>query len=104
GNILLKTCEGLAEFIFGNLKLSFKKNFKTMISALLIKKDLKEMASKLDSNSVGGTPLLGISKPVIKAHGSSNAEALLNAVKQAKSVYESRIIEEIESNIELMRL
>ena len=49
GNILLKTCEGLAEFIFGNLKLSFKKNFKTMISALLIKKDLKEMASKLDS-------------------------------------------------------
>ena len=104
GNILLKTCEGLAEFIFGNLKQSFKKNFKTMISALLIKKDLKEMASKLDSNSVGGTPLLGISKPVIKAHGSSNAEALLNAVKQAKSVYESRIIEEIESNIELMRL
>lgn len=104
GNVLLKTCEGLAEFVFKNLKLSFKKNLKTILSALLIKKDLKEMASKLDPNSVGGTALLGISKPVIKAHGSSNAEAFLNAIRQAKSVYESRIIEEIENNIELMRL
>lgn len=104
GNVLLKTCEGLAEFIFGILKQSLKKNLKTMLSAMVIKKDLKEMAYRLDPNSVGGTPLLGISKPVIKAHGSSNAEALLNAIKQAKSVYDSKLIEEIENNIELMRI
>ncbi len=104
GNVLLKTCEGLAEFIFGILKQSLKKNLKTMLSAMVIKKDLKGMAYRLDPNSVGGTPLLGISKPVIKAHGSSNAEALLNAIKQAKSVYDSKLIEEIENNIELMRI
>lgn len=104
GNVLLKTCEGLAGFIFGNLKRCFKKNLKTVLSAILIKRDLKAMASGLDSDSVGGTPLLGISRPVIKAHGSSNAEAFVNALKQAKSVYESKIIEEIEKNIELMRL
>lgn len=104
GNVLLKSCEGIAEFIFGILKQSLKKNLKTMLSAMVIKKDLKEMAYRLDPNSVGGTALLGISKPVIKAHGSSNAEAFLNALKQAKSVYDSEIIQEIENNIELMRI
>ena len=58
----------------------------------------------MDSSEVGGTALLGISKPVIKAHGSSDAYAIQNAVRQAKQYISSGIIGNIEENIDLMRL
>ena len=49
----------------------------------MLKSDLKEMKKSMDVNEVGGTALIGISKPVIKAHGSSNAASLFAAVRQA---------------------
>ena len=65
---------------------------------------LKEFKKLMDSSEVGGTALLGISKPVIKAHGSSDAYAIQNAVRQAKQYISSGIIGNIEENIDLMRL
>ncbi len=104
GNILLKTCEGAAGFLMKNIKSVFYKSLKNKLAAAMVKSDMNSVKSLLDSNRVGGTALLGISKPVIKAHGSSGAEAIENAVRQAVSFARAGVIEEIERNIEYMRL
>ena len=104
GNIFLKTMEGTGLFLAREIKKMFKKNLKTKLSALLVADGLKEFKKLMDSSEVGGTALLGISKPVIKAHGSSDAYAIQNAVRQAKQYISSGIIGNIEENIDLMRL
>jgi len=104
GNILLKTMEGTGLYLFRELKAIFKKNAITKLAAVLISSGLKQLKKKMDSNEVGGTALLGISKPVIKAHGSSNAYAIQNAIRQAKQYVSSGIIESITENIDVMRL
>ena len=86
------------------LKGVFYKSARNKLAALVLKKDLSEMKRSLDVNEIGGTALLGISKPVVKAHGSSNASSFLAAIRQAKSFAESGIIERIEENIDYMRL
>ncbi len=93
GNILLKTAEGTALFVMSELKNIINENVMTKLGALLMKKSLYSLKNKLDTNKIGGTMLLGISKPVIKAHGSSNAEAIKNAVRQAKTAVESGSVE-----------
>ena len=65
---------------------------------------MREFKKTLDPNQVGGTPFLGITKPVIKAHGSSNARAISNAILRAKEYAQSGFIGEIEANIEHMRV
>ena len=104
GNIFLKTMEGTGLFLAREIKKMFKKNLKTKLSALLVADGLKEFKKLMDSSEVGGTALLGISKPVSKAHGSSDAYAIQNAVRQAKQYISSGIIGNIEENIDLMRL
>ena len=69
------------------------------LSALVLKKDLYSLKTLMDSSEVGGAILLGVSKPVIKAHGNSNAKAIKNAVRQAKTVVENNIIGTIAENI-----
>ncbi len=104
GNVLLKTVEGTAKFMSGKLKNMFKTNLKTKLAYLLLKKEFVEFRRLLDPNRVGGTPILGISKPVLKAHGSANAEAFCNAVAQAVAVAQSGIAEDIAANIDKMKL
>ncbi len=104
GNILLKSIEGSAKFLMKKLKGVFTANLKSKIGALLVKDGVYELKGLLDSSEVGGTPLLGISKPVIKAHGSSDARAIRSAVKQAMAYIDSGITAEIENNIEYMKL
>ena len=104
GNILLKTTEGVAKFMMGMLKDVFYKNLKTKLAAAAVKGDLKEMKKKLDFNEVGGTALLGISKPVIKAHGASKAPAIANAVRQAVAFAQTGIIDDITANIDAMKI
>ena len=70
----------------------------------MLKNDLQSMKDGLDVNKIGGTALLGISRPVIKAHGSSNEEAIFSAIRQAVNFSRAGVIEEIEKNIEHMRL
>ncbi|MBQ7624090.1 MAG: phosphate acyltransferase PlsX [Clostridia bacterium] len=100
GNIALKTIEGTAAFIMKELKAAFMKNPMTKISALAAKKSLSSLKNTLDYNKVGGAPFLGISKPVIKAHGSSDAEAFCAAVGQAIVFSESGYIRAVSENID----
>ncbi len=104
GNILLKTTEGVAKYMMDMLKDVFYKNLGNKLAAARVKGDLKEMKKKLDPNEVGGTALLGISKPVIKAHGSSKAPAVLAACRQAVSFASSGFIGDITENVEAMKV
>ena len=104
GNVLLKTTEGVIKFMMKSLKGVFYKNTVNKLAALVLKKDLGVMKKSMDVNEVGGTALVGISKPVIKAHGSSNAASIFAAVRQAVKFAESGLISDIEANIEHMKL
>ncbi len=104
GNILLKTIEGTVKFLMKNIKASLMKSPKTKLGALLIKKDLSGLKRLMDVSEVGGTAFIGITRPVIKAHGSSNARAIRSAVKQAISFVNAHVTEEIEENIDYMKL
>ena len=104
GNIMLKTIEGVGSYLGGEVKKMFLQSAKTKVAALLMKDSLREFKSKLDPDRVGGTAFLGISKPVIKAHGSSGARAIENAIYQAVRVAESGIIAAIEENIDQMKV
>lgn len=104
GNIVLKTIEGVAKWMLGELKGVFMQSTKNKLAAAVIKNDLGGMKKKLDPNEVGGTALLGISKPVIKAHGSSNDEAIFAAIRQATEFVKSGLVEEITRNVEYMRI
>ena len=104
GNIFLKAVEGAGLFLSREMKKMFMKSLKTKLAALLMKDGLRDFKKLLDANEVGGTALLGISKPVIKAHGSSNGYAMKNAVRQAVEFSRSGIVEDITENVEHMRL
>jgi len=104
GNIILKSVEGCAKVLMKSIKGTFLKSAKGKLAALLIKKDFYELKRQFDVSEIGGTALLGISKPVIKAHGSSDARAIRSAVKQAIGFIDSGVINEIKSNVEHMKL
>lgn len=97
GNILLKSIEGMGKFMLHTLKDVFYTNIATKVSALTMKEKIKEMKQRFDASEHGGAPLLGISRPVIKAHGSSDANAIKNAVRQAISFVNGGINDDIKS-------
>ena len=104
GNILLKSIEGMGIFFMGTLKDMFTKNFMSKMAYLILKKDLKGLKKLVSSEEVGGTALLGIQRPVIKAHGSSNAYAIRSAIRQAVKAAESDTAALIAENIEYMKV
>lgn len=97
GNVTLKLTEGMAKFMLGMLKDAFSSNLRGKISYLLMRSSLKSLKGRFNASKLGGAPILGISRPVIKAHGSSDAEAVKNAVLQAERFAASGIIDEISS-------
>ena len=99
GNIALKLIEGTSTTLFKMVKGAMYKNLLNKIAALILKKDLYALKSMMDSSEVGGAPLLGVSKPVIKAHGSSDAKAIKNAIRQAIIFTEKNVINTISENI-----
>ncbi|MBR0040633.1 MAG: phosphate acyltransferase PlsX [Oscillospiraceae bacterium] len=104
GNVLLKGAEGVIKYMMGALKGVFYKSGKNKLAAAVLKNDLKEMKKSLDVNEVGGTALVGISRPVIKAHGSSDAGSFFAAIRQAKAFVEADVVEDIKANIDYMRI
>ena len=102
GNILLKGIEGTALFMSSMVKGIFKKNLLTKFAALLCMGGVKEMKAKLDYRETGGTLLLGISKPVVKAHGSSDERAVFSAIRQAAQAVEAGFTEDIRQNVDKM--
>ena len=104
GNVLLKGTEGVIKYMMKALKGVFYSSTKNKLAALVLKKDLAAMKKSMDVNEVGGTALVGISKPVIKAHGSSNEASFFAAIRQAVAFVQSGIIDEIKENIDYMKL
>ena len=104
GNVLLKSVEGVIKFMLKNLKGIFYKNTINKLAAAVLKNDLTGMKKSLDVNEIGGTAFVGISKPVIKAHGSSDENSIFAAIRQAVSFAQSGIIADITENIEYMKL
>ncbi|MBP0962980.1 MAG: phosphate acyltransferase PlsX [Oscillospiraceae bacterium] len=99
GNIVLKLIEGMAKYFGGEIKKIMLKNPLTTVCALSMKGGVKEMKKKLDSSEHGGAPLLGLRKPVIKAHGNSDALAIKNAIRQAIACCESDVVGLISQNL-----
>jgi len=97
GNIFLKCVEGMGKFLMGLLKDVLRTNVVTMASTLTMKNKIKEIKQQFDASEHGGAPLLGISRPVIKAHGSSDEKAIKNAVRQAIFFVNSGINDDITS-------
>jgi glycerol-3-phosphate acyltransferase PlsX len=100
GNVLLKSIEGTAMFMGSLMKHKiFKRNFAAMIGYLFCKKGVDEVMKMLDYREIGGTQFLGIKKAVIKAHGSSDALAFRNAVKQAMDAANCNISSDLEAGL-----
>ena len=99
GNTMLKLTEGMAISMFTALKGVFTSSLKSKLGALMLKSQLKSFKNSLDYREYGGAPLLGLKKPVVKAHGSSDALAIKNALRQVKTFSENNIIEIIQRNI-----
>mgnify|MGYP000819200872 CR=1 FL=1 len=104
GNIMLKSIEGTGKLLSIKLKDMLMHSTGTKLAALLLKGQLGDFKKMLDANEVGGTALLGISKPVVKAHGSASEVGICNAVRQAMEVARSGIIDDIAQNIDKMRI
>ncbi len=100
GNTVLKTYEGVALNIFSMLKKEIMSSTRGKIGGLLLKPVFKDFKKKFDYAEYGGSPFLGAKGICIKAHGSSDAKAFKNAIRQAKICYDKKIIEEIENNLE----
>ena len=103
GNVLLKSIEGTAMFMGSLMKHKiFKRNIFSGIGYLFCKKGVDEVMKMLDYREIGGTQFLGIKKPVIKAHGSSDALAFRNAVKQAMDAAGSDISADLEQSLQAL--
>ena len=104
GNVMLKTIEGTAYFMGSLMKHKiFKRNPLSVIGYLFCRKGVKEVFGMMDYREIGGTQFLGIRKPVIKVHGSSDERAFRNAVKQAMDSAENNIAEELEQYLSLLK-
>lgn len=98
GNVVLKSMEGLGKLLLGKIKEMFYSTPVTKLAALSMKKQIDVMKKQFDSSEHGGSPILGISKPVIKAHGSSDARAFKNAIRQAINYASSGVIYDIAAS------
>lgn len=103
GNVLLKSIEGTAMFMGSLLKRTFKKNLLTKLGYLLCQGGVKDIMKLLDYREIGGTQLLGIKKPVIKAHGASDSLAFRNAVQQAVTAAQGDFTAQLEQDLAVMK-
>lgn len=99
GNIILKLTEGMGKLISMKLKDIFMSGVLSKVAALIVMKKVNAFKKSMDYTEYGGAPLMGVRKPVIKAHGSSNAVAFKNAVRQAIRFTENDVIGEIEGHL-----
>lgn len=100
GNIFLKAIEGLGKLVKVTLKESLKKNIFTKLGAITALPALGNFAKRLDYKEYGGALFLGVSKPVVKAHGSSDARLFENTIKQAEKFVKNKTVEKIKEEIE----
>lgn len=102
GNIVLKLSEGMGKFFGKTLKGMFS-GFVGKLAGALLLSNIKGFKKKMDYTEYGGAALMGIAKPVIKAHGSSNAKAFMNAIRQARDFAQNKVIDEIAATLEQIK-
>ena len=103
GNVLLKSIEGTAMFMGSLMSKMFKKNLFSKLAAALVMKDIKAFKKLLDYREIGGTQFLGIQKPVIKAHGSSDEVAFRNAIRQAEEAVNHSFSQQLEEGLAALK-
>lgn len=99
GNVLLKGMEGAVNTVMHAVKGLFLKNLKTKIAALLVKSYVADLKKQFSTSEYGGAVLLGVKKPVIKAHGNSDANAFKNAIRVAAEAASAKVCETITDTI-----
>ena len=99
GNVMLKTTEGVAKLIMGMLKDGMRSSLRAKLGALLMKPALYSLKDSMDYSSHGGAPLLGVNGAVVKAHGSSDAKAIMNAIRQARAMIERDVVRKIQDGL-----
>ena len=99
GNVALKTAEGTANFITSELKQAMNSSLVGKLSALLNIKNLKKFKKKLDPRLYNGAILLGLDKPVIKSHGSTDEVGFANSLKVCEKIIKAKLIDKIKKNI-----
>lgn len=100
GNMVLKTIEGTAMSVFKMLKTTLSSSFKSKMAAAVLMPDLRKLKSQMDYAEYGGAALFGLKAPVIKAHGSSNSDALFNAVRQTRDMVQNNVAATIKEVLE----
>lgn len=99
GNMVLKTIEGTALSVFKMLKTTLYSSLKTKVAAAVLKPDLMQLKAKMDYSEYGGAGLFGLKAPVIKAHGSSDANSVYNAIRQTRDMVEKKVAPTIKEAI-----
>ena len=97
--MILKHTEGLANVLFSMIKQEMMGSLRTKIGGALAKPAFRKIKRRMDYNTVGGAPLLGVNGAVVKAHGSSGAEAIENAIAQARRMVEGDVVGKIRSGL-----
>lgn len=100
GNMVLKTVEGTAMSMFKMIKAELMSSFKSKMAAAVLKPNLRQIKNKLDYSEYGGAALFGLKAPVIKAHGSSDSQAIFSAIRQTREFVQAEVVTTIESAIE----
>ena len=100
GNVILKLTEGVAKMLLGMLKQMFLANLGGKLAYLLLKGSVADLKHQMDSEEYGGAPFLGAKQPVIKAHGSSKAKGIKNAIRQAKICVENDLCGTMQSALD----
>ena len=103
GNVILKTIEGAGMLLMSKVREAMTATPSTKLAAAIIKPKLKPLKKMTDYRETGATPILGIAKPVFKAHGSSDVQAYANAITSAVAYCESETNEKIAARIAQMR-
>ncbi len=103
GNVVLKLTEGVAKFFSAELKNIFMTSLKTKLGALAVKDEMLSMKNKMDYKEYGGAPLLGVRGLVVKAHGSSDARAFMNAILYAHKAIENNVVQNITDSVKSIK-
>lgn len=99
GNVILKLTEGLAINIVNLLKKKFTENARAKMGAVLLSKKLRNLKEEFDYTEYGGAPILGVKGPVVKMHGSSNANAVKNSILKAIPFAEENVVGIISESV-----
>lgn len=98
GNVALKLYEGMGKFMAHQMKGNLFAGFTGKLAAMLILPKIRALTKKMDYKAVGGAVMLGVQKPVIKAHGSSDGTAFFNAIRQARDCVAGNVVQTIAEN------